>query len=36
MDSIFELLIIVITTIGMVSIAAALAWYLMCLPRRHR
>ena len=36
MDGILELLIIVITTIVMIGIAAALAWYLMCLPRRHR
>lgn len=36
MTNILEILVIVITSIGVVSMAAAIAWYPMCHPRRYR
>ena len=36
MTDALEILMIVITSIGMVCIAATITWYLMCHPRWHR
>ena len=36
MTDVLEILMIVVTSIGMVGIAAAVAWYLMCHPRWYR